>query len=156
MRGSQKRPMKLLRRWRDHDWTSRLYFLAAFLHLLAAYWRFRTWSVVAILADLEAPPTLASKSTSFDWRKAGWAIEAAAAYAPWRSDCLIRAMAAASWLRRHGYRPHFHLGVAPHDAARPRLSAHAWLSMEGEVIVGGSAEDITRFAAFVASSAPKN
>ena len=149
------KPLKLLRRWRDHDWSSRLYFLAAFRYLLLAYWQFRTRSVAAILADLQATQPTARESAAFDWRKAAWAVDAAAAYVPWRSDCLVRAMAATRWLRGHGYRPAFHLGVAPQVGGQPSLKAHAWLSLHNEVIVGRGDEDAGAFAALVGADAPK-
>lgn len=149
------RPLKLLRRWRDHGWSSRLYFLAAIRYLLLAYWRFRTRSIAAILADLQTKPPAARESDAFDWRKASWAIETAASYVPWRSDCLVRAIAASRWLRHHGYRPVFHLGVAPPAEDRPSLDAHAWLSLHNEVIVGGSDAEIGEFAALLGAGAAK-
>lgn len=71
-----------------------------------------------------------------DPRLVGWSIEAVARRVPWRSDCLIQSMAAAQWLRTHGLEPALHLGVT--RAEDKGLMAHAWLSLDGEVIVGGS------------------
>jgi hypothetical protein len=70
----------------------------------------------------------------FDPELATWAICAAARRVPWRSDCLIQALAAAAWLRRHGHEPVARLGVA---RGQGTLQAHAWLVLEERVIVGG-------------------
>ena len=143
------KPLKMLRRWRAHDRRDRYYLIAALGYLATSYVRYRLRSISSILADLQAAPETAVEDPAFDWRKAAWAIEAAAAYVPWRSDCLIRVMAATLWLRRKGYRPVFHLGVAQEGQAP--LKAHAWLSLHGEVIVGGTDEDTAAFASFRAS-----
>jgi len=82
-------------------------------------------------------------SRHVDPRLVGWSIQGAARRVPWRSDCLIQAMAAAQWLRRHGLKPAFHLGVAKADEGD--LTAHAWLSLHGEVIVGGAESAIEHF-----------
>ena len=42
-----------------------------------------------------------------DLLRLSWAIGAAAARIPWRSDCLLQAMAADRWLRRCGMQPEF-------------------------------------------------
>ena len=52
-----------------------------------------------------------------------WAIGVAAVGVPWRSDCLLQAMAADRWLRRCGLHPKFFVGVA--KDAFGQLQAHA-------------------------------
>ena len=80
---------------------------------------------------------------ALDVGRLSWAIGAAAAHVPWRADCLVRAMAAERWLRRHGMQPEFCLGVV----LRPEtgLSAHAWLQCGGIAVTGGESGDYTRF-----------
>jgi hypothetical protein len=116
-----------------------------------AHVRFRLGNIEAILAELGAArgadEALASRaSASFDWRTAGWAVSAASRWLPWRSDCLIQTMAATRWLRRKGYSPSFHLGVVTEES-RDGLEAHAWLSLDGEIIVGGDV-DTRAFSTF--------
>lgn len=64
------------------------------------------------------------------------AVNRAARRSPWRTTCLIRAMAGRAMLRRRGMPCTLYLGVAPGGAER-RLRAHAWLSAGGEIILGG-------------------
>jgi hypothetical protein len=65
----------------------------------------------------------------------GWAIATAAGRVPWRADCLIRAMAAARWLRRHD--AGWNLSIGVRRAAGGKLEAHAWLTSGPAVVTGG-------------------
>lgn len=87
--------------------------------------------------------------SSFNPELAAWAIETVARHVPWRSDCLLQAMAADRWLRNHGYRPEFHLGVARKDEGE--LCAHAWLTLDGKVVTGG-AVDIGNYAPILSTT----
>lgn len=147
MKPGALRPLKLLRRWRDHDWRSRSFFVVAVGYLLASYCRYKLQSSAQILAELQTTLPPSRENQLFDWEKAVWAVAAASAHVPWRSDCLIQAMAASRWLRRHGYRPVFHLGAA-RSTEDGLIQAHAWLSLDGGVILGG--DESSRFATFSA------
>ncbi len=61
-----------------------------------------------------------------------WAIGVACQYVPWRSDCLVRSVAALLWARRAGLDPVFHLGIKQEDASE--MLAHTWLTV-GEIYV---------------------
>lgn len=71
---------------------------------------------------------------------------------PWRSDCLIQALAARRWLSAHGIATSLHIG-ARKSAARG-FEAHAWLTVgdggEDLVVTGWDIEDFAQFAAFTA------
>ena len=54
---------------------------------------------------------------------------------PWRSDCMLQALAARRWLMRLGFRPRIHLGIPAEK--QERFFAHAWLSHEGFIVTGG-------------------
>ena len=57
---------------------------------------------------------------------------------PWRSDCVIQAMAAQDWLARHGLASDIRIGVErPTDG---KFGAHAWLVHDGGVVTGGEVE----------------
>lgn len=71
-----------------------------------------------------------------------WAVERTSAIAPSMLTCLPRALAAELMLLRRGCRPAFRIGVR-HEAGVP-FSAHAWLELGGEVIVG-RVPDLERF-----------
>ena len=66
--------------------------------------------------------------------RVAFAIPRVAARMPWRSDCLVQAMAAERWLGRHGIETALFLGVPNNKPAQ--FVAHAWL-MAGERIVTG-------------------
>lgn len=65
--------------------------------------------------------------------------------------CLDKAVAARFALQRQGIIPVIYFGVKPADAGRPGLdAAHAWLSVGGEVLLGGEGhEDYTPLESFV-------
>lgn len=75
------------------------------------------------------------------------AISTMAAYVPWRSDCLVQALAARRWLSRVGISSKISIGVRRDDV----FLAHAWLCA-GDVIVTGG--DITPFVSMPLDSGP--
>jgi hypothetical protein len=76
-----------------------------------------------------------------DLARLSWAIGAAAARVPWRSDCLLQAGAADRWLRRYGMQPKFFVGVA--KDAGGNLEAHAWLQCNGVTVTGANGQNFT-------------
>lgn len=67
----------------------------------------------------------------------GRAITRGASVVPWRSDCLIQALAGQAWLARSGMPSRIVLGARSADNGR--LDAHAWLECAGIVVVGAGA-----------------
>ena len=70
----------------------------------------------------------------------GWSVETMGARRWINASCLTRALAAQAMLRRRGIASRLCLGVSCSDAT---LSAHAWVEIGQEVIVGGP--EIGRF-----------
>jgi hypothetical protein len=68
---------------------------------------------------------------------------------PWRSDCLIQAIAAQNWLASHGYASEIQIGVQRPD--NKPFSAHAWL-VHGETVVTGG--DITVYQKLIGDLEP--
>jgi len=66
---------------------------------------------------------------------------------PWRSDCLVQALAARRWLRRKGIPTILHVGV--HKKVPAEFEAHAWLMQGSKIVTGG---DIKRFTPLTAWS----
>jgi hypothetical protein len=58
------------------------------------------------------------------------------------ATCLVRALAAQRMLIRHGQNCELHIGVAGRKDGR--LDAHAWIQVEGCVVVGNGA-DLSKF-----------
>jgi hypothetical protein len=70
-----------------------------------------------------------------DVERLSWAIAVVAPRVPWRSDCLVKVIAADHWLRRHQLHPDFYLGVAKDE--RGVFVSHAWLRYDGITVTGG-------------------
>jgi hypothetical protein len=68
---------------------------------------------------------------------------------PWRSDCLIQAIAAQNWLMAHGRASEIQIGVE--HPVGGEFGAHAWLLCDGEVVTGG---DIDRYQVLLSDSPP--
>lgn len=67
---------------------------------------------------------------------------------PFRAKCLEQALALTMMLRRRRIISTLHLGTTRGTVANAVFEAHAWLSVEGEVIVGGPIDryvELTRF-----------
>jgi hypothetical protein len=63
-----------------------------------------------------------------------WAVRSTARFVL-GSSCLVQALAAQSLLVRHGYRPLLTIGVAKNEC--DRFGAHAWVTCENQVLIGG-------------------
>jgi hypothetical protein len=77
----------------------------------------------------------------------GYIIPRISARLPWRSDCVIQAMAAQNWLAAHGLASEIQIGVERPDDGP--FGAHAWLVHHGSVVTGG---DIARYDLLVGES----
>lgn len=98
------------------------------------------------------PVSLGAKSSDPQAIEVGWAVEGAAARLPWRSTCLVRALAGRLMLGRRGVPSVLCLGVAKEEGA---IRAHAWLVASGGVVCGGpEAQGFTAIAAFPSGLRP--
>jgi hypothetical protein len=132
---------KKLRKFVSLDTKKRRYLVRAVYELLIARWSFSRRSVEQIVRDFQIgrPVPLAEQLGNdgrFDINCVSWAITVGGQHVPWRSDCLIQAMAAHRWLRRNGVTGEFYLGVAKQDDAS--MIAHAWLKAGDLTVTGGS------------------
>lgn len=85
-------------------------------------------------------------------RVVAWAIERGAVRLPWRSRCLVRALAGRWMLGRRGVPSVLCLGVAREGGV---ITAHAWLLVAGRAVCGGrEAPGYTPIAAIRASRSP--
>ena len=65
---------------------------------------------------------------------------------PWRSDCLIQALAAQRWLARSGIASSIRIGTRTSPAKG--FEAHAWLVAGEQIVTGWDIEHFAEFAAF--------
>ncbi|MFU7527411.1 lasso peptide biosynthesis B2 protein [Qipengyuania sp. ASV99] len=66
---------------------------------------------------------------------------------PWRSDCLVQAIAAQNWLSAMGAASEIQIGVE--NPKGGQFGAHAWLVHDGMVVTGG---DIAKYEVILADS----
>ena len=71
-----------------------------------------------------------------------FATRAMGARVPWRSDCLVQALAAQRWLASLGIGSAIHLGVKPSESP---IDAHAWLMVGDRIVLGGEVADYAEF-----------
>lgn len=69
------------------------------------------------------------------------AIARAGSRVPWRSDCLVQALAARRWLAREGLRSDLFVGVR--GTTSNAVEAHAWLKCGDRVVTGGDVSGFT-------------
>jgi hypothetical protein len=92
-----------------------------------SYWRPRLGT------SAEGTTTLPGNSPPAE--RIAWAVGVAAGYVP-GATCLVQALAAKSMLRRKGYPALVRIGVRAGEGSH--LEAHAWLVLDGQVILGRS------------------
>ena len=123
-------------------------------HLLCARLAFAVLPASELLRRLRQQHTLTESepsAPSADAEVIAWAIRAAAWRMPWRTDCLIQAVAARRWLDRRHIASTFHIAAQGQDDSKSAdadgLSAHVWLEVGGEPVTGGTlSPDLIRFA----------
>ncbi len=79
--------------------------------------------------------------------RVAYAVNVMSLRVPWRSDCLIRAVAARRWLAAGGVASRIGVG-ARHDE-QGAFMAHAWLTVGERIVTGG---DTTPYGEFVRAS----
>jgi hypothetical protein len=80
-----------------------------------------------------------------------WAVEAAGARVPWKAVCFQKGLALQSMLRRRGIDARLHYGVG-FDPARS-IRAHVWVSVDGDIVLGGKEAPDFRLLASMPSGA---
>lgn len=63
-----------------------------------------------------------------------WTVQAVSRYLPGMRNCLVQALATQIMLAHRDYPAHLRIGVTKDEDGR--LKAHAWVELEGKVIIG--------------------
>lgn len=100
----------------------------------------------AAAARAEAEPTCEDEILA---DRIGFIMPRVAKRLPWRSDCLIQAIAAQEWLAEHGMGSELRIGVE-RPSGGP-FGAHAWLVRGERIITGG---DISRYSLLLGDAPP--
>lgn len=74
-------------------------------------------------------------------RRVAFAVPRVATHVPWRSDCLVQAVAGQRWLASLGIESTLSIGVR--ITAEHGFEAHAWLKVGEESVTGG---DVSTFS----------
>ena len=98
--------------------------------------------LVRLLGLAEAPGDGHRPGAPAKARKIGHVVERVAARLPWKPVCLPQALATLLMLRWRGIACQAHLGIV---STRP-FDAHAWVSVGGTVVQGGSTNHATEVA----------
>ena len=73
-----------------------------------------------------------------------WVVPRVAARMPFRSDCLVQALAAQAMLSRRGIASRVHLGARKGPGGG--IEAHAWLTAGGRTVTGGRIDGYAEFS----------
>ena len=124
----------------------------AFVFLVRAAWMHRSLGAAELLARLQSASSATAPLPAERRREISRALAGLSRRMPWRSDCLIQALAARLWLDALGAPSVLRLGAWREDGA---VAAHAWLLSGGEVVTGGRLDPkIARFASSAAGPDP--
>lgn len=90
----------------------------------------------------EETPLEPVDAANADMKKIGRVVAIISRHTPWKSKCLVQALAARAMLNRRGIENTLYLGVA--KDGQNGMVAHAWLRSGTEVVTGGP--EYKRFA----------
>ena len=124
------KPLKTFMRLTRQD---RKLVLRAATALVVSWARLRVQGIKELQAWAARPG-----SGTIEAKQLAWAVETASRRAP-GATCLSKALALQHLLSANGHKSELVIGV---DNSRGRFSAHAWLVVDGEILIGGcSVED---------------
>jgi hypothetical protein len=119
--------------------SNRLLVLEAIAGLLpaAAAVRFRPFAQV-----VQSGGKVRGPRRTVEPRRLARMVEIARGKVPWRAECFESALCLRKMLRRRGIASTLHYGIGAEESGA--LNAHVWLSVGGEVLIGG--ENAAEFA----------
>ena len=128
-----------LRASRNRGVTNRLLVLEAIGRLLPAAMAVRFLPFARVV---EAGGKVSGRRGAVEPRRLARMVEIARGKVPWRAKCFESALCLRAMLRRRGIASTLHYGIGAEESGA--LSAHVWLSVGGEVLIGG--ENAAQFA----------
>lgn len=149
------------RRFSQLSWNERILLAEATIVLSAASGAIRVLPFRQIVRAIAASPD-AERLADADARQSAilrtrWAIEACARVLPWKIVCFQKGLAMQWMLQRRHVPTRLHYGVRQDE--QKGLSAHVWVTHEGEPIIGGEEADkhscLATFPAFEAADEQK-
>ena len=116
------------------------FLLEAFCELCIA--RFKVWFVPfrrykkELGKHMHTSPEQVAETDMRLSKRLGWAVRKAAKLTPFRSTCLVQAMAAKRMLNKRGISSTLYIGLAKDERAAKAISNHAWLRAGSDIITG--------------------
>lgn len=151
------RPLRALREWRTlHPDNRRLLkntlVVVAFVRLgltLSSYRALRGVLPRLIGAPQRAEAPLDERTVN----RIVWAVMTSSRAIP-GATCLTQAIAAQTMLARRGEEARVHIGVAKNADKAGKFEAHAWVEHAGQIIIGGTPEELARYSRIAAFDVP--
>ena len=112
----------------------------AVLELLLARIHLARSTPSKLIADLSVSndrEPLSTGNVPDDVQRVAYLVPRVAARLPWRSDCLVQALAARRWLASLGYKTVLSRGTRN---SAGKFEAHAWLKWQDFIVTGGNIE----------------
>jgi hypothetical protein len=79
-------------------------------------------------------------------KRLSWAVQKTARYTPFKSNCMVQALAAKRMCKKRGLATTLYIGVGrDRGSSQPQKSNHAWLR-SGSFIVTGKLKDLASYA----------
>lgn len=127
----------------DVPWLLRYSFrgLLELVRARIAFARFSASDIPRLNAAARSISSDGKKAPDWHIERVGYVLPRLSARLPWRSDCLIQAMAGHNWLMASGVPSEIQIGVEKPEGGR--FGAHAWLVHGGKIVTGG---EIDRYA----------
>lgn len=124
-------------RWHRLDRANKLVLVEGLITLAAASAAIKLlpFSRIAAAAGAARPQGSAERGDHADIDRCHWAVRTWSRIVPWRTVCFQQGLTLHFMLRRRGVTSVLHYGVA--QLPNKGLSAHVWVSVEGENVIGG-------------------
>lgn len=129
---------------RDLGWLSRYGTRGLFELVRArmAFWTFKARDIPARNAQSLAHARNGTVADPASIKRIAYVLPRLSSRLPWRSDCLIQAIAGQNWLASQGLASEIQIGVRRTESEP--FGAHAWLVHGGRIIAGGDVADYER------------
>ena len=130
-----RRKVVVARSLSTRDWADTA---VAITELARARVKLMRFSATSLVSSLSSDEALSCEAQAVCNRVSA-AIARSRRIVPWRSDCLVQALAARAWLDRRGIPSALSIGVKKAPAGT--VDAHAWLKCGPITITGGRVEE---------------
>ena len=114
---------------------ARALFELAFARVRIGLWKNGWNKVLSQLKSLAEPSHDVAGHQLALVERIAFVVPRVASRVPWKSDCLVQALAAQRWLRAARIKSTLSIGVREQRAAE--FEAHAWLSVGNMLVTGG-------------------